>query len=75
MLYSYKECKEKYHTDYSIHKAISSGELVKISRGVYSDGKPEKEFEIIGKTYPYAVFTMNSAFYYLGLTDTIPKKW
>lgn len=42
MLYSYKECKEKYHTDYSIHKAISSGELVKISRGVYSDGKPEK---------------------------------
>ena len=75
MLYSYKECKEKYHTDYSMRKAISSGELVKISRGVYSDGKPEKELEIIGKTYPYAVVTMNSAFYYLGLTDTIPKKY
>ena len=50
MLYTYKECKENYHTDYSIRKAISSGELVKVSRGVYSDGKPEKELEIIGKT-------------------------
>ncbi len=75
MLYSYKECIEQYHTDYSIRKAISAGELVKISRGVYSDGKPEKELEIIGKTYPYAVFTMDSAFYYHGLTDTIPKKY
>ena len=75
MLYSYKECKEKYHTDYSIRKAISSGELVKISRGVYSDGKPEKELAVIGKKYPYAVFTMNSAFYYHGLTDTIPRKY
>ena len=58
-----------------MRKAISSGELVKVSRGVYSDGKTEKELEIIGKIYPYAVFTMNSAFYYLGLTDTIPKKY
>ncbi|MCR5586170.1 MAG: hypothetical protein K6F77_01385 [Lachnospiraceae bacterium] len=75
MLYSYKEIKEKYHTDYYIRKAISKGEIVKIARDVYSDGKPEKELEIIGKTYPYSVFTMNSAFYYLGLTDTIPKKY
>ncbi len=75
MLYSYKECKEKYHTDYSIRKAISSGRLVKIARDVYSDGEAERELEVIGKKYPYSVFTMNSAFYYQGLTDTIPKKY
>ena len=52
-----------------------SGELIKISRGVYSDNGKEHDLSVIGKTYPYAVFTMNSAFYYHGLTDTIPRKY
>ena len=75
MLYSYKECKQRYHTDYALRNALSSGELIKISRGVYSDNGKEHDLSVIGKTYPYAVFTMNSAFYYHGLTDTIPKKY
>ena len=75
MLYSYKECKQKYHTDYALRTALVTGELIKVSRGVYSDGGKEYDLSVIGKIYPYAVFTMNSAFYYQGLTDTIPKKY
>ncbi|MBR1598264.1 MAG: hypothetical protein IJ661_05015 [Lachnospiraceae bacterium] len=75
MLYSYKECKQRYHTDYALRNALVSGELIKISRGVYSDNGKEHDLSVIGKTYPYAVFTMNSAFYYHGLTDTIPRKY
>ena len=75
MLYSYKECKQRYHTDYALRNALVSGELIKISRGIYSDNGKEHDLSVIGKTYPYAVFTMNSAFYYHGLTDTIPRKY
>lgn len=75
MLFSYKDCKQRYHTDYALRKALLSRELIKISRGIYSDNGKEYDLSVIGKTYPYAVFTMNSAFYYHGLTDTIPKKY
>lgn len=35
----------------------------------------ESELAIISKAYPNAVFTLNSAFYYHGLTDTIPRAY
>ncbi len=75
MLYTYKECKEKYKTDYEIRKLLELGQLKKVGRGVYSDDVYESDLEIISKTYSYAVFTMNSAFYYHGLTDTIPRSY
>lgn len=73
MIYTYKECREKYKTDYEIRKLLSEGGLKRISRGIYSDETYESDLSIISKTYPYAVFTLNSAFYYHGLTDTIPR--
>lgn len=72
MVYTYKECIEKYKTDYEIRKLLATGDLKRVARGVYSDENYESDLAIISKTYPYAVFTMNSAFYYHGLTDTIP---
>lgn len=72
MVYTYKECKEKYRTDYEIRKLLAAGDLKRVARGVYSDETYESDLAIISKTYPYAVFTMNSAFYFHGLTDTIP---
>ena len=75
MIYTYKECKEKYKTDYEIQKLLAAGLLKRIGRGVYSDAIYESDLAIISKTYPYAVFTMNSAFYYHGLTDTIPRSY
>ena len=72
MIYTYKECIEKYKTDYEIRKLLTLGKLKRVSRGVYSDDIYESELAIISKSYPHAVFTMNSAFYFHGLTDTIP---
>lgn len=72
MLLSYQECIEKYGTDYKIRKSIDSGELFIKEKGIYSDKKYVPELEIISKKYPNAIITLNSAFYYYGLTDTIP---
>ena len=73
MLYSYEECMEKYHSDYRIKQAVKDGALYKHAPGIYSDRKYEPDTAIIRKKYPKAVFTLNSAFYYQGLTDTIPS--
>ena len=75
MIYTYNECKEKFKTDYEIRKLIASGKLKRVSRGIYSDEVYEADLAVISKKYPYAVFTMNSAFYYHGLTDTIPRAY
>ncbi len=73
MIYTYRECIKKYKTEYNINKKVKEGLLFKLERGIYSDKKVESEMLIISKLYPYAVFTLNSAFYYYGLTDTIPS--
>lgn len=53
-------------------KAIRSGEIYKHAVGIYSDKKYVSELAIIRKRYSKAVFTLQSAFFYHGLTDTIP---
>lgn len=75
MIYTYRECKEKYKSDYEIRKHIAAGRLKRLSRGVYSDSEFEQDLALISRKYPYAVFTMNSAFYYHGLTDTVPQSY
>lgn len=72
MLLSYKECLKKYGTDYKIKKSVQEGELYIKEKGIYSDKRYVSELEIISKKYPNAIITLNSAFYYYGLTDTIP---
>lgn len=72
MLLSYQECVAKYGNDYKIKKCIENGELFIKEKGIYSDKKHVSELEIISKKYPNAIITLNSAFYYYGLTDTIP---
>ncbi|MCF0124631.1 MAG: hypothetical protein HUJ68_02545 [Clostridia bacterium] len=75
MIYTYNQCKEKFGSLYSIKKAIEAGELFKIEKGFYSNKPYESEIAIITLKYSEAVFTMNSAFYYHNLTDTIPEKY
>lgn len=72
MLLSYQECLDKYGSDYKIKKCIQDGELYQKEKGIYSDKRYVPELEIISKKYPNAIITLNSAFYYYGLTDTIP---
>lgn len=75
MLLSYKECINIYKTDYNIKAALKRKEIFKIDTGIYSDIEIVNYESIIQKKYPNAVFTLNSAFYYQGLTDTIPTNY
>ena len=75
MLFSSKDCKEKIGNYYQINKAIKDGVLYKVADGIYADTPHVSEIEIIMYRYPQAVFTLNSAFYYHGLTDVIPSKY
>ena len=75
MLFTYSQCKEKYGSQYQLNKAIKNAELYQLEKGVYSDKKRESDICVISFKYPCAVLTLNSAFYYYGLTDTIPEKY
>ena len=75
MLYSYKECIEKWHSDYQVKKQLAGMNLYRIESGLYSDTKEVSTLAILVKKYPDAVVTMDSAFYYHGLTDVIPDQY
>mgnify|MGYP003459000988 CR=1 FL=1 len=74
MIYSYDDCLKKYGNHYQITKKLQNEELYKIESGIYSDKSRVSELEVISYKYPYAIFTMNSAYYYHSLTDVIPDK-
>ena len=73
MIYTYDECLDKYGSDYLIKKALKENKLYKIEKGIYSENKNVSVLEILTKRYPKAILTMNTAFYYHGLTDVIPE--
>lgn len=72
MLYSYRDCINKYGTDHRIKKELKSEKLFMKEKGIYSDKPFVSELGIIVMKYPKAIFTLGSAFYYYGLTDTVP---
>ena len=74
MIYKRSEYVDKYGV-YEMRKSIKEGKLFKIVNGYYSDNPKEDEIEIISKRYPSAVFTMESAFYILGLTKVKHDKF
>ena len=61
MILTYRQCLEKYGTDYRIKKAIEAGILFQKEKGLYSDKKICSELEL-----------MTAKYYYYGLTDIIP---
>ena len=75
MLYNYHECIEKYGSHYALMQAIADKKIFKIKEGLYSTEKKPKELEIFIKEHKDAVFTMESAFYYLGISDVIPNQY
>jgi len=75
MIYTYDECLKKYKTNHFIKKALKENKLNKIEKGIYSENKNIPVLEIITKKYPKAILTMNTAFYYHGLTDVIPDEY
>ena len=74
MIFTHKELEKIFKSDYQIKKKVAEGKIHKIDRGIYSDTPSVHPLEIITKKYPSAIFTMDSAFYFHGLTDAIPQK-
>ena len=75
MIYTYQDSIKLYGTKYYLKKAVDGGELFQQEKGFYSDKEYVPTLAIIARKYPKAVFTMNSAFYYYNLTDSIPEKY
>ena len=75
MILTYNECINKYEGVSRFRKALKNGDLCKIEKNYYSDKKYEPELALIARKFPNAVLTLNSAFYYQGLTDTIPDHY
>jgi len=72
MLYNWKEINEKYGYPLKVREALSVGEIYKVGRGYYSDKQHINPFLLIATKYPYAIITMDTAFFIHGLTDVIP---
>ncbi len=73
MVYSYKELLDSKLNKYQIEKKIENGKLFRVSKGIYSDEEFPSELAILVKKYPNSILTLNSAFFYYGLTDKIPE--
>lgn len=74
MIYTYDEAVKKYKSYYNVNKAVERKELFKQSDGIYSDSEYINPLIIYTMRYPNSIVTLDSAFYYYGLTDVIPQK-
>ncbi|HAM14789.1 MAG TPA: hypothetical protein DCP91_02780 [Eggerthellaceae bacterium] len=72
MLYGYDDMLRRYGSAYQIGKAVKSGAVCKIARGLYSDERHPDPNAVACALWPQAVLTMDSAFYLHGLTDVVP---
>ncbi len=72
MILSYKQCIEKFGSDYQLKKEIKAGRIFQKEKGIYSDEKSVSELELIHQKYPRAIYTGESAYFYYDLTDVIP---
>jgi len=75
MLKTYEECISECGSDYYLKKNIQNGKIYKIEKGIYSDEKSPSELSVIMFKYPQGVISMETAFFYHGLTDTIPEEY
>ena len=73
MLFYYKELLKKGFSRYQIEKKMKNKEIYKVEKNIYSDEKHPSDLAIIMKKYPKSILTLNSAFFYYGLTDKIPE--
>lgn len=75
MISDYKKCITELGSKYMVLREVNMGNLYKVAPGVYSDSTNVSELEILLAQYPEATFTSSSAYFYHGLTDSIPEKF
>ena len=73
MIMSYSECCEKFGGRYRAESLIRKGDLHKVAPGLYSDMSRWSDVEVVLARYPNAVLTLQSAYYYYDLSDSIPE--
>ena len=74
MLYNWKEINERYGYPLKVREALKNGEIYKVGRGFYSNTPYINPFLLVAAKYPFAIVTMDTAFYIYGMTDVIPDK-
>ena len=75
MICTHKQCLKEKGSDYQVQKAVKAGELYQIEKGIYADTRDVTTLAVISTKYPEAIITLDSAFYYHGLTDVIPDEY
>lgn len=73
MVMNFTDCREKYGGRYRIEQLVRMGKLYKVGIGLYSDTPECSEIEMLMARYPKAVVTLQSAYYYYDLSDSIPE--
>lgn len=64
----------QYGSGLKVAEAVRTGSIYRVDRGLYSDVPNVSPFAIVTAKYPYAIITMDTAFYIHGLTDVIPDR-
>ena len=72
MIYTFQKALETFGSRYQIRKALAEKRLFLVKRGFYSDEKPLRDEAALSLFYPETILTLNSAFFFYGLTDTTP---
>lgn len=75
MIYTHKQCMRERGSAYLVQKAVQEGDLYQIEKGIYADTDDVSTLAIISTKYPDAIITLDTAFYYHGLTDVIPDEY
>ena len=74
MILVYEDAVTKYGSLYKVKKAVQNGQLFKLSPGLYATTATVSAIDRIMTSHKKAIFTMDSAFYFLELTDVIPEQ-
>ena len=75
MVSTFSECLKDYGAAYQIRKAVREGKIYQNEKGVYADVPKVSALAVIVAKYPEVIITMDTAFYYHGLTDVIPDEY
>ncbi len=73
MILNYNEAIKHYGNDYTLKKELSTGKIIKIEKGIYSDNLAPNELAVLGKKYGDFIVTLQSALIYYGLSDFVPN--
>lgn len=74
MLLTYEDALTQFGSRHFIRKAVESGDLFPVTRGIYSTEENHDSLTATLKKYVSAIVTGQTAYYLLGLSDVIPDK-